>query len=174
MEGRVVLDDYWPKLISDIRLTEGWSQARFAKAVKSSQETVSRWEAGFVSPSAEKGVLIERLASKLLPSALKEIVYIIKSSPFPIILTDKRHMVLAASKSSGFKSQKTVSAQTPSDEIKFFEKFASSLTRRGFWKKGGQRFNYKFVIDGVPRQAVVVSISLNREVYAVVQQGSPD
>ena len=166
------VDDYWPRLIIEIRSNEGWTQSRFAKVVRTNQETVSRWEAGIVKPSAEKAALIERFAKRALPTALKEIGFIIKSSPYPIILTDSKHMVIAASKASGFKARKTIAEQTPEDEIIFFEKFANSLRRRGFWKRGGQRFNYKYVVDGIPRQAVVVSIALNREVFAVVQQGS--
>lgn len=163
-------ENYWPLLISQLRTEMNCSQLRFAAALNSTQETISRWENGLSSPNFQKRNLLLKLKKKFIPAELQGLSTVINLSPFPIILTDRFGNILAASKISGFKSGKSVIEQTPPEEIKNFLKFENQLVRKGFWSKGGQCINYKVKIENNVRKAVVVSVGVNGAVYAVVQR----
>jgi transcriptional regulator with XRE-family HTH domain len=105
--------EYWPTLIQAIRHARQWSQTAFASEIESSQETVSRWESGAVTPSRQKQQLIEQLAEGANISSLGGISSIVRLSPYPMLLCDGNDLVIAASESSGFQEGRTALSQTP-------------------------------------------------------------
>lgn len=161
---------YWPSLIHAIRNARGWSQSRFADAVNSNQETVSRWERGIVTPSRPKRQEIEQLAEGSNISSLGGISHIVRLSPYPMLLCDGSDHVIAASVSSGFAEGHSVISQTPEYQHDFFMDFASQLKASGFWKESGQSRTYHFASpEHGDFKAVVVSIRIQGSIYSVVQ-----
>jgi hypothetical protein len=72
-------------------------------------------------------------------------------SPFPMILVDRWLRVYAASMSSGFKTDQTVTDQTPSEEQAFFQQFIGQLAAAGFWEGSCQKFDYEFHVEAETR-----------------------
>ena len=161
---------YWSALIAQVRTALNWSQAQFALELESDQATVSRWEQGLVQPSYRKQRQIEMLAERINLPSLLGIADLVNSSPFSMILTDRQHKVLAASRTSGFAVGLGVAEQTPVQEQAHFHRFADSVTKSGFWDLPGGRFDYSFQMDDVAYKAVVTSVAVRGVVYAVVQQ----
>ena len=162
--------DYWSKLLIAIRENKNWSQAQLAEQLKVSRETISRWEQESKYPSLEKQNLIGEVASSLNVASVYGIVEVVNISPFPMILTDKHNMILAASKISGFVSGKTVVEKTPEDEQENYLKFSEMVATTGFWEKSGNTFEYEFEIDGQQRKAVIQSVGSRGHIFALVQK----
>ena len=166
--------DYWPALIQAIRNARQWSQTTFASEVDSSQETVSRWESGAVTPSRQKQQRIEQLAEGANISSLGGVSSIVRLSPYPMLLCDGSDLVIAASESSGFQEGRTALSQTPSFQHGYFEEFSSSLKTSGFWAESGQSRNYTFSSPAHGEfMAVLVSIRIQGDIYCVVQAIPP-
>ena len=162
--------DYWPALIQAIRFARQWSQTTFACEVDSSQETVSRWESGAVTPSRQKQQRIEQLAEAAHISSLGGVSSIIRLSPYPMLLCDEDDLVIAASKSSGFQEGRTAFSQTPTFQQTYFAEFSLSLKTSGFWAESGQSRNYVFTSPAHGEfRAVLVSIKIQGAIYCVVQ-----
>ena len=162
--------DYWPALIRAIRHARQWSQTSLATEVDSSQETVSRWESGAVTPSRQKQQRLEQLAEGANISSLGGISSIVRLSPYPMLLCDGNDIVIAASESSGFQEGRTAYAQTPTFQHAYFEAFSSSLKASGFWAESGQSRNYTFSSTAHGDfKAVLVSLRIQGTIYCVVQ-----
>ena len=161
---------YWAELITQIRTTLHLSQAQFALELESDQATVSRWEQGMVLPSFKKQKQIEAIAERINLPSLQGIADVVNSSPFSMLLTDRQHHVLAASRSSGFSVGLGVVEQTPKEEQQHFLDFADSVAKSGFWSQSGRRFDYAFQAGDALYRAVVTSVLVRGTVYAVVQQ----
>lgn len=161
---------YWSSLIVQIRDALKLNQQEFSNLLKTTQATVSRWENGDTLPSLRNQQLIEELAGAANLASINGLLKIVDASPFPMILTDRDSNVVAASKSSGFKAGLTVIDQTPQEERETFLKFADAVIASGFWDEDGKRFDYVFTIDGKKRAAVVQSVRIRGNVYALVQR----
>ena len=162
-------NNYWATLIARIRMTQHWSQVQFAFEVESDQATVSRWEQGVAVPSQRKQRQIEVIAERIKLPSLQGIADVVNNSPFPMLLTDQEHHVLAASLSSGFEVGLGVVEQTPLQEREHFLGFADRVTKSGFWNQAGGRYDYSFYTDNVIHSAVVTPVIVRGKVYAVVQ-----
>lgn len=166
--------DYWPMLIQAVRSARNWSQDRFAEAVDSSQETVSRWERGSVVPSRQKQRLIEALAEAANISSIGGISHIVRLSPFPMLLCDGGDRVIAASESSGFQEGRSVISQTPEFQHAYYAEFSERLKASGFWQDSGRSEDYHFASPKFGNfKAVLVSIRIHGAVYCVVQAIPP-
>jgi transcriptional regulator with XRE-family HTH domain len=162
--------DYWPSLVQQIRRLNRWSQEHFAEEIGSNQETVSRWERGLVIPSLNKQVLIEKIAEELHLSSLGGVASIVRLSPFPMLLCDRKDMVIAASPASGFREGETVLSQTPPLQHAYYKDFIHGCEEDGFWSESGQTRRYDFDLSSGHRlSAVLVSINVRGEMYCVVQ-----
>jgi len=167
-------DDGWPSMIRHIRDANKWSQWTFASEVGSSQETVSRWERGVVTPSRAKQARIEKIAEQVQHSSLNGIAAIVRLSPYPTLLCDSRDSVVAASASSGLKEGVPVVQQTPVDQRAYYKAFMQSLSTGGFWSEPGQSRLYQFLRPtGEVLSAVLVSIHVRGDMYAFVQATLP-
>jgi transcriptional regulator with XRE-family HTH domain len=161
---------YWPALISQIRSSKNMSQEDFAEAVFSNQATVSRWEKGQVVPSFEKQKKIEKLAEDTGLSTLAGVAIVVRGSPFAMLLVDHDGLVMAASQSSGFREAEIIRDQLPSGEVENYERFRNTLDQAGFWKAGGNLFNYDFQEKSAWASSIVVSVGIRGSVFAVVQK----
>ena len=167
-------NDYWPSMIRQICNVNKWSQWTFASEVGSSQETVSRWERGVVTPSRAKQARIERIAEQLQLSSINGIAAIVRLSPYPTLLCDSRDNVVAASASSGLREGEPVVLQTPVDQRAHFKTFIRSLGTDGFWAEPGQSRLYQFQRPtGEVLSAVLVSINVRGDMYGFVQATPP-
>lgn len=162
--------DYWSKLLVDMRDRKNWSQSQLAAELGVTRETICRWEQESKYPSLEKQNLIGELAATLNVASVYGIVAVVNISPFPMILTDRNDMVLAASKFSGFVSGKTVIEQTPEEERVNYAQFLQSVADTGFWDRSGNSFEYEFELDGKRRRAVLQSVGSRGHVFALVQK----
>lgn len=162
--------DYWSSLLTHIRQAKNWSQQQLAVELGVSRDTVSRWEQESKYPSLDNQIRIGELASSINVASVYGIVEVINISPFPMILTNKNDMVLAASKSSGFVSGKTVIEQTPEDERENYSNFSKMVASTGFWEKSGNTFEYGFEIDGQQRKAIIHSVGSRGHIFALVQK----
>jgi hypothetical protein len=72
--------------------------------------------------------------------------------------------------SSGFKTDQTVTDQTPPEERAFLQQFIGRLTAAGFWEGGCQKFDYEFRTEAEIRRAVVTSVEIQGENFALVQK----
>ncbi len=162
--------DYWPSLVQQIRRLNRWSQEHFAEEIGSNQETVSRWERGLVIPSLNKQVLIEKIAEELHLSSLGGVASIVRLSPYPMLLCDRKDVVIAASPVSGFHEGETVLSQTPPLQHAYYKAFIHDCEGDGFWSGSGQTRRYEFDLSSGHRlSAVLVSINVRGEMYCVVQ-----
>ncbi len=162
---------YWASLIHQVRLAHNFSQEDFAAAVFSNQATVSRWEKGLVIPSYDKQSKIEKLASQANIASLGGIVEVVRSSPHRMILVDKNNFIIAASSSSEWMDNMTVSEQLSHVAQKPFEELVLKLKDLNFWiDQGGKRLDFNFN-DGLKTwNSVIVAVAIRGIVYAVVQQ----
>ena len=166
--------DYWPSLLLQIRETNKWSQDKLAAELGSNQETVSRWERGLVMPSRSKQASIERIAEQLQLSSLGGLANIVRMSPYPMLLCNRRDVVVAASVMSGFHEGRPVLPQTPAPQHGYYQSFTRQLEADGFWQESGQTRTYEFEgADGHTFSAVLVSINIRGEMYCVVQAIPP-
>ncbi len=164
------LENYWPSLIAQIREINKWNQKDLALKLGVNQASISRWEKGEIVPTTVSQLCLEQLAASAKISSIHEFIQVVNNSPFPMILQDENMIIIAASTSSGFKTGLTVIEQTPADEQPFFLKFADAIKGSGFWSKGGNRFDYLFDATDGNRRAVVQSIAVRGNVYAIVQK----
>lgn len=162
--------DYWSALLLQIRQVKDWSQTQLAAEFGVSRDTVLRWEKESKYPSLDNQARIGELAAELNVASVYGIVQVVNISPFPMILTDKNDMVLAASNMSGFVSGKTVVEQTPDDERENYLKFSKMVAITGFWDKSGNTFEYDFETDGQQRKAVIQSVGSRGHIFALVQK----
>ncbi len=168
-EGERVAE-YWPSLVLQIRRLKKWSQEHLAQEIGSNQETVSRWERGLVIPSRSKQVVMEKIAEELHLSSLGGIASIVRLSPYPMLLCDRKDMVIAASSASGFREGETVLHQTPALQHAYYKAFIHDCASDGFWDESGQTRQYGFELSvGHSLSAVLVSINVRGEMYCVVQ-----
>jgi transcriptional regulator with XRE-family HTH domain len=167
---REPLTEYWSSLAVQVRNELKLNQQAFAEKLRTTQATISRWENGEALPSLRNQQLIEELAGAANLASINGLMKIVNASPFPMMLTDRASNVLAASESSGFKAGHSVIEQTPEEERNHFARFAEAVTATGFWDEDGKRFDYLFEAGGRRRRAVVQSILVRGNVYAVVQR----
>jgi len=162
--------DYWSSLLLQIRAAKNWSQNELAEAIGVSRYTIIRWEQESKYPSPENQIIIGELASKLHVDSLFGIFQVVENSPFPMILTDRNDVILASSKSSGFKSGQTVIDQTPLDEQENYRQFSQMVADTRFWERSGNTLDYEFEIDGQQRRAVIQSVGSRGHIFALVQK----
>jgi transcriptional regulator with XRE-family HTH domain len=162
--------DYWSSLLKQIREVKNWTQSQLADELGVSRETVSRWEQERKYPSLENQICIGQLATSLNFMSIYGIAAVVTNSPFPMILTDRNDMVLAASKCSGFVAGMTVIEQTPEEERENYIQFSNMVWEAGFWDKADNLLEYDFEIDGQQRKAVIHSVGSRGHIFAVVQK----
>ena len=162
--------DYWANLLVQIRETNGWNQEQLAKELGVSRETISRWEKEQKFPSELNRAAIGKLASKANVESVFGIMQLVEVSPSSMLLTDADDFVLAASKSSGFVSGKTVIEQTPPEEQDNYRGFFEMVKQTGFWEKAGNSFEYEFQIGNEKRRAVIQSVGSRGYIFAVAQK----
>lgn len=167
-------ETYWPSLILQIREINKWSHAEFASKIGSNQETVSRWERGGVLPSRVKQAQIEKIAEQLQLSSINGIATIVRLSPYPMLLCDRKDLIVAASASSGLQEGVPVLAQSPLEQHGYYKSFGQRLLSDGFWRESGQSRLYQFRrANGEVLSAVLVSINVRGVMYCVVQATPP-
>lgn len=162
--------DYWSALLVQMRQTKDWSQTQLAEELGVSRDTVLRWEKELKYPSLDNQIRIGELAAALNLASVYGVVQVVNISPFPMILTDKNGMVLAASKTSGFVSGKTVTDQTPEDERENYLNFSKMVASTGFWDRSGNTLEYVFEIDIQQKKAVIQSVGSRGHIFALVQK----
>jgi len=162
--------DYWSALLVQMRQTKDWSQTQLAEELGVSRDTVLRWEKELKYPSLDNQIRIGELAAALNVASVYGVVQVVNISPFPMILTDKNGMVLAASKTSGFVSGKTVTDQTPEDERENYLNFSKMVASTGFWDRSGNTLEYVFEIDSQQKKAVIQSVGSRGHIFALVQK----
>ena len=162
---------YWARVVRQIRESAKLNQMELADLLNTQQANVSRWESGATTPKRELQERLEALATQFGIQSLQGVLFVVRASPFPMLLTDQDGLVVGASASSGFTEGLTVIEQTPPDERNHFAAFQQELAERHFWSSGGNRFDYRFQRDGQTACAVVVSVAVQGIVLAIVQQG---
>ncbi len=161
---------HWARSVRSLRHGQAWSQTELAGAIGTTQAVVSRWERGESIPSPPMRKKILALSENIVPKELVALIEVVAHSPFPMILTDQKHMILSASKSSGLKKNVNLFSQTPPDEIAHLRRFSEWLEREQFWTGKRTVFNYAVNINGESRKAVVNAISAGGAYYALVQK----
>jgi len=162
--------DYWSSLLLQIRKKNNWNQSHLADQLGVSRETVSRWESGSKYPSIEQQSKIGTMAESLNIASVYGIARVVFMSPFPMILTDKDDVVIAASQTSGFQTGMTVLEQTPRDEHKNYLDFSKTVKDTGFWDKADNVFEYEFIIATQKRKAIIQSVGSRGHIFALVQK----
>lgn len=114
--------------------------------------------------------ILHEMASHAGLATLEDLTNIVNFSPFPMILVDRWQKVYAASMSSGIKTNQPITNQTPPEEQAFLQNFAEQLESAGFWEGGCRKFDYAFHADAETRLAVVISITIHGDIYALVQK----
>jgi transcriptional regulator with XRE-family HTH domain len=161
----------WAELVRKIRSRNRWSQETLAERLQTDQATVSRWERGLGRPIYAMQQKLEALAEQAGFQSLAGIATVVRESPFPMLLTDREGVVLAASVASALQPGLTVVEQTPPDERAFLEDFRSTLEACGFWSGSGPAcVEYAFRRGEQEARAIVVAVSLRGQIYAVVQR----
>jgi len=161
---------YWAKLIKSLRDSLQVSQNRFSERLDVDQATVSRWERGLTEPHYEMRKILHEMAGDAGLATLGDLTNIVNFSPFPMILVDRRQEVYAASMSSGFKTNQSVTDQTAPEEQAFLQNFIGQLEAAGFWEGDCPKFDYEFRQETKTRLAIVVAITIRGEIFALVQK----
>ena len=161
---------YWAKLIKSLRDSLQISQSQFSERLDIDQTTVSRWERGLCEPKYEMRKILHEMACHAGLETFESLTNAVNFSPFPMILVDRWQKVYAASMSSGFKTDQAVTDQTPTEERAFLQQFIGRLTAAGFWEGGCQKFDYEFRTEAEIRRAVVTSVEIQGEIFALVQK----
>ncbi len=161
---------YWASLLKELRRVCNVSQVDLARQLGINQASVSRWERGLTEPHFEARRTLDRMARELGLAVLEDVVTVVRSSPFPMILVDRQARVIAASKCSGFQKERTLEEQTPPDERGQLRDFKATLAREGFWEHKCPSLEYEAYVDRQVRRAVVSAISIRGEVFALVQK----
>jgi len=161
---------YWAKLIKSLRDCLHISQNQFSERLDIDQATVSRWERGITEPQYEMRKILHKMARDAGLATLGDLKCIVNFSPFPMILVDSCQKVYAASVSSGFKTNQSVTEQTPLEEQAFLQNFNDQLEAAGFWKGDCPKFDYEFRTETETRLAIVIAITIRGEVFALVQK----
>lgn len=163
--------DYWSSLCKNLRQALNLTQGQMAERLGIDQASISRWERGLTEPQHEMRSLIQGLAQGQGLATLDSIVTAVRLSPFPMMLVDRKTLVIAASASSGFAPGRSALEQTPLQERANLEQFNAMLASRGFWDQQCVHLDYDADINGECRQAAVVTAVIVRgEVYALVQK----
>jgi transcriptional regulator with XRE-family HTH domain len=161
---------YWESLLKELRRVRNVSQVELARQLGVDQASVSRWERGLTEPHFELRRTLDGLARDLGLPVLDDVATVVRSSPFPMVLVDSQGRVIAASKCSGFQTDRTVEEQTPPEEREQTRAFKAALSREGFWEHRCPAFDYAVEVDGQVRRAVVTAIAIRGEVFALVQK----
>ena len=161
---------YWAKLIKSLRYSLHISQNQFSERLDIDQATVSRWERGLSEPQYEMRKILHEMARDAGLATLGDLTSIVNFSPFPMILVDSCQKVYAASVSSGFKTNQSVTEQTPLEEQTFLQNFNDQLEAAGFWKGDCPKFDYEFRTETETRLAIVIAITIRGEIFALVQK----
>lgn len=121
-------------------------------------------------PSLAKQAQIEALAEQLQLSSINGIALIVRLSPYPMLLCDRKDVVVAASASSGLAEGVAVLPQSPVEQRAYYKSFTQRLISDGFWRESGQSRVYQFQSpQGPTLSAVLVSINVRGVMYCVVQ-----
>lgn len=161
---------YWASLLRELRRVGNVSQVELARQLGINQASVSRWERGLTEPHFDLRRALERMARDLGLPVLDDLATVVRLSPFPMVLVDSGARVIAASKSSGLRTDRTVEEQTPPEEREHLRSFNAALVREGFWQHESPALEYEVQVDGQVRRAVVVAIAIRGEVFALVQR----
>ena len=161
---------YWAKLIKSLRYSLHISQNQFSERLDIDQATVSRWERGLTEPQYEMRKILHEMARDAGIATLGDLKCIVNFSPFPMILVDSCQKVHAASMSSGFKTNQSVTEQTPPEEQTFLQNFIDQLEAAGFWEGECPKFDYEFRTETETRLAIVIAITIRGEIFALVQK----
>lgn len=161
---------YWSGLIKHLKSALSLSQTEFADRLGIDQSTVSRWERGLSEPQYEIRKVLEDMARERGLAMLDDAATVVRHSPFPMILVDRKTIVMAASVSSGFAQGLSAVEQTPPEERPILEQFNKALEQSGFWERKCAKWEYEANVDGELRRAIVVAINMRGEVYALVQR----
>lgn len=161
---------YWGEFIAQLRQTKCLTQGQLANLLDTDQATISRWECGISEPRIAIRQKLESLAKDTHGVTLAEAINLVRSSPFPMLLVSQTHVILAASASSGFQEGKTNLEQTPEAERACLQAYQAELEQSGFWQMQAPRLDYAYNNSEESRKAVVTSISIAGETYALVQK----
>ena len=161
---------YWAEFVKSLRDSLQISQSQFSERLDIDQATVSRWERGLCEPHYEMRKILHEIASHAGLETFENLTNTVNFSPFPMILVDRWQRIYAASMSSGFKTEQMVTHQTPTEERAFLQQFIDRLTAAGFWEGGCQKFDYEFRTEAEIRRAVVTSVEIQGEIFALVQK----
>ena len=139
------------------------SQNPFSERLDVDQATVSRWERGFTEPQYEMRKILHEMAGDAGLATLGDLTNIVNFSPFPMILVDRCQEVYAASMSSGFKTNQSVTDQTPLEEQAFLQNFIGQLEAAGFWEGDCPKFvTVQSPLPFPGNTAILVAISTDR------------
>ena len=161
---------YWAEFVKSLRDSLQLSQSQFSERLEIDQATVSRWERGLCEPHYEMRKILHEIASHSGLETFEYLTNTVNFSPFPMILVDRWQRIYAASMSSGFKTDQTVTDQTSPEERAFLQQFIDRLTAAGLWEGGCQKFDYEFRTEAEIRRAVVTSVEIQGEIFALVQK----
>jgi transcriptional regulator with XRE-family HTH domain len=163
---------YWGLLIAQLRQHLNWTQEQLAERLATDQATVSRWENGAAVPRQHIRQQLDELAKEAGLATAEELAAVIRASPFPMILTNRDSMVVAASPCSGFQEGSTCLEQTPKEEQANLLAFQQALEQAGFWEQHCPRQDYAFEIGDEHRKAIVMPVTLRGVIYALVQKNA--
>ena len=161
---------YWAELIKGLRDSLQISQSQFSERLDIDQATVSRWERGLTEPQYEMRKILHEMATHAGLATFENLTKTVNFRPFPMILVDRWQKVYAVSMSSGFKTDQPVTHQTPPEERTFLQQFIGQLNSAGFWEGHCQKFDYEFHTEAETRRAVVTSVEIQGEIFALVQK----
>ena len=161
---------YWANLLKELRRVRNVSQVELARELGINQASVSRWERGLTEPHFDLRRTLDRMAREIGLAVLDDVATVVRSSPFPMILVDRQARVIAASKCSGFQTERTLEEQTPPEERRQLNEFKATLAREGFWEHKCSSLDYEAYVEGQVRRAVVTAIAIRGELFALVQK----
>ena len=160
----------WPNLIEDILHWEKWTPETLSQKIIVPVDNISQWLSGSSEPSNEAMLRIEKIAQGLSIASLSGYVEIVRQSPYPMIIVDKRDNILVASTSSRLIAGRKLQDQMSEDIVDHYKQYLSQLSGSSFWTKGGQEHNFRFQARGRLVEAVVTIVHVSTGVYLVAQK----
>ncbi|ODR90013.1 helix-turn-helix domain-containing protein [Sinorhizobium alkalisoli] len=126
------------RMLKRLRLLRGMKQSHLAELLAVTQATISRWEAGLLTPSERQQAVLERLFAEPGPSADAALKRLVDTSTHRLhLICDHSHRLLAASplRRSEWRREMWGTPMFPyaSEEIRSAESTLESLG----WYEGG-------------------------------------
>jgi len=160
----------WASLVDDILKWESWTLEDLARETLYSLEVVQQWKNESLEPTQEHKLRIEKIAQASSIKSLSGYVELVRESPFPIFIIDKRDNVLVASRTSRLSTGMKLFNQLTDYDAEFYVKYLEQLSGSGFWLKGGQKHNFRIQSHTRLVEVIVTSIEVCTGVYLVAQR----